>query len=104
MLALSEGDWGIGRWGDLLDAANEFARDSGLQDDSSRAELLSSIQTAMGRCGVAEEAVAMLCMLGESVAVVPRDARAGADWSGSLAAELERVGLQAVNTVVGRVS
>ena len=46
----------------------------------------------------------MLCMLGESVAGVPRDARAVADWAGSLAAELERVGLQAVNTVVGRVA
>ncbi|GIT75338.1 MAG: hypothetical protein Ct9H300mP30_4000 [Methanobacteriota archaeon] len=62
MLALSEGDWGVGRWGDPLDAANEFARDSGLQDDSSRAELLSSVQTVMGRCGITDEAVAMLCM------------------------------------------
>ena len=104
MLALSEGDWGVGRWGDLLDAANEFSRDSGLQDDSSRAELLSSVQTVMGRCGIADEAVAMLCMLGESVAVVPQDAQAEADWSGSLVAELEGAGLQAVNTVVGRVS
>jgi len=104
MLALSEGDWGVGRWRNLLDAANEFSRDSGLQDDSSRAELLSSVQTVMGRCGIADEAVAMLCMLGESVAVVPQDAQAEADWSGSLVAELEGAGLQAVNTVVGRVS
>jgi len=104
MVALSEGDWDIRRWGDLLDAANEFARNSGLQDDSSRSELLSSVQAAMGRCGIAGEAVAMLCMLGESVAVVPRDAKAGVDWSDSLVAALEGVGLQAVNTVVGRVS
>jgi len=104
MLALSEGDWGVGRWRNLLDAANEFSRDSGLQDDSSRAELLSSVQTVMGRCGIADEAVAMLCMLGESVAVVPQDAQAEADWSGSLVAELEGAGLEAVNTVVGRVS
>ena len=104
MLVLSEGDWDVGRWGNLLGAANEFARDSGLQDDSSRAELLSSVQTAMGRCGVAEEAEAVLCMLGESVAVVPRDAQAGADWSGSLVAELVEAGLQAVKTVVGRAS
>ena len=58
----------------------------------------------MGRCGIADEAVAMLCMLGESVAIVPQDAEVGADWSGSLVAELEGAGLQAAKTVVGRVS
>jgi len=104
MSTLSEGEWGFTRWGDLLDAANEFARDSGLQGDSSRAELLSTVQAAMGRCGIADEAVAMLCMLGESVAIVPRDVRAGEDWSGSLVVELEGAGLLADKTVVGRVS
>lgn len=104
MLALSEGDWGVGRWEELLTAANAFASDSGLRDDSSRAELLSLVEAAMGGCGLSEEAVAVLCMLGESVAVVPRDAQVGVDWVGSLLAELEGLGLQAYKTVVGRVS
>ena len=58
----------------------------------------------MGRCGIADEAVAMLCMLGESVAIVPQDVRAGEDWSGSLVVELEGAGLLADKTVVGQVS
>ena len=58
----------------------------------------------MQECGITEESVAMLCMLGESVAIAPRDAASEADWSSHLVSELEKSGLQAIMTRVGEAS
>jgi len=104
MQVLSEGDWGINRWSELLDAAKQFAEDSGLQADSSRFDLLSSVNGAMRECGIGEKAVALLCMLGDSVAIVPSDAESEVDWSDSLVTMLEKAGLQAILTRVSQPS
>ena len=104
MQALSRGEWDISRWTELLDSSKRFAEDSGLLVDSSRAGLLSSVDGAMRECGIGEEAVALLCMLGESVAIVPRDPRSGVEWCGSVLEALERTGLQTMATEVGRLS
>ena len=104
MQMLSEGEWGIGRWAELLDSAKCFAEESGLQADSSRVDLLSAVDVAMQECSITEEAVALLCMLGESVAIVPSDAASEASWSSPLVSELEKAGLQAIITRVGETS
>lgn len=104
MQVLSEGEWGINRWKDLLDSAKRFAEDSGLQMDSSRSDLLSSVDKTMRECGVSEEAVALLCMLGDSAAVVPSDAASDVDWSYSLVEALENAGLQAIRTKINQPS
>ena len=46
----------------------------------------------------------MLCMLGESVVIVPSDATSEAGWSSRLVSELEKSGLQAIMTRVGETS
>ena len=104
MQALSEGEWGINRWTELLDSSKRFAEDSGLLADSSRVGLLSLVDGAIRECDIGEEAVALLCMLGESVVIVPRDPRGGVAWCGSLVEALERIGLRAMTTEVGRLS
>jgi hypothetical protein len=104
MQTLSEGKWDIERWTELLDSAKCFAEESGIQADSSRVELLSVVDDAIQKCGIAEESVALLCMLGESVAIVPSDAASEAGWSGSLVSELEKSGLQAIISRVGETS
>jgi hypothetical protein len=104
MQTLSEGEWDIDRWTELLDSAKCFAEESGLQADSSRIDLLSEVDVAIQECDIGEEAVALLCMLGESVAIVPNDAASEADWSSPLVSELEKAGLQAIMTKVGETS
>ena len=104
MQALSRGEWDISRWTELLDSSKRFAEDSGLLADSSRVELLTSVDDAMKECGIDEGTVALLCMLGESVAIVPNDPQSGVDWCGSMVEALERTGLQAMTTEVGRLS
>ena len=104
MQMLSRGEWDISRWTELLDSSKRFAEDSGLLADSSRAGLLSSVDDAMRECGIGEETVALLCMLGESVAIVPSDPQSGVGWCGSMIEALERTGLQAMTTEVGRLS
>ena len=104
MQTLSEGEWDIERWTELLDSAKCFAEESGIQADSSRVDLLSMVDDSMQKCGITEESVAMLCMLGESVAIVPSDAASEASWSSHLVSELEKSGLQAIMSRVGEAS
>jgi pantoate kinase len=104
MQTLSEGEWGIDRWTELLNSAKCFAEESGIQADSSRIDLLSEADVAIQECNISEETVTLLCMLGESVAIVPSDATSEADWSGPLVSELEKTGLQAIMTRVGETS
>ena len=63
---LRGGDWNHTRWGELLAASRDFAIESGLSMDAHRAELLELTQSATGM-----SASCHLCMLGESVAIVP---------------------------------
>jgi hypothetical protein len=62
------------------------------------------VEDAMQECGITEESIALLCMLGESVAIVPSDAASEAGWSSHLVSELEKSGLQAIMTRVGETS
>ena len=104
MERLSLGDWDQSRWMGLMDAARAFAEDSGLLADSSRTELLSTADEAIGVCGTAVEAAALLCMLGESVVIVPTNPEDEGEGLSTLVSELKRAGLEATLTRVGELS
>ena len=103
MATLSQGDWTADRWKDLIVSAGTFTRESGLFDDSSRNELVTMAAAAVASAG-AEEVEVMLCMLGESVVIVPTNPVDGGDWIENVIAELEKIGLEGMATKVGRLS
>ena len=104
MEQLSLGDWNQSRWMSLMDAARAFAEDSGLLADSSRTELLSIADEAVGVCGASVEATALLCMLGESVVIAPTNPEDKGGGLSTLVSELKRAGLEATLTKVGELS
>ena len=73
MEKLSEGSWNSSRWGELLDSAEAFSKQSGLSDDASRSELVDIGKNVSLRAGLKTDTSVLLCMLGESIAIVPRD-------------------------------
>ena len=88
----------------LMDAARAFAEDSGLLADSARIELLSTADEAISVCGTAVEATALLCMLGESVVILPIDPEDDGEGFNTLVSELKSAGLEATLTRVGKLS
>ncbi len=64
---LMEGDWNSSRWAELLAAATEFAELSGLSTDANRSELLERAE----RSSSGHQVSCHLCMLGESVVILP---------------------------------
>jgi len=71
METMSDGSWDSNRWSEIIDAAHSFAKQSGLIEDSERASLLDEVRWALKP--IENEFEVMLCMLGESVVVVPRE-------------------------------
>ena len=104
MESLSQGDWGPDRWGDLIQSADAFSRESGLIDDSSRNELVNMAAGAVASAGLDEEVEVMLCMLGESIVIAPADPADQGEWVESVIAELEKVGLKGLETKVCNLS
>ena len=104
MERLSLGEWDQSRWLGLMDAAHAFAEDSGLLKDASRTELLSTASEVIEVSGMRDEASALLCMLGESVAVVPTDPEDEDSGLSALVPELEQAGLESIMTRVGELS
>ncbi|MBP51477.1 MAG: hypothetical protein QGI73_02080 [Candidatus Thalassarchaeaceae archaeon] len=71
LAVLSEGDWNNGKWPELIEAAIRFSQRSGLSDEPGRSSVLDSARSAISRCGMDDLVVPLLCMLGESVVIVP---------------------------------
>jgi pantoate kinase len=103
MDCLSEGEWDASRWKELLDAAEAFANDSRLIDDAARTTLLESGQNACERADLAAQTTVLLCMLGESIIIVPRDVNSSRQLE-SLLAELEKEGLKSTLTRIGQTA
>ena len=55
---------------------------------------------AVSSAGRDEEVEVMLCMLGESIVIVPADPADQGEWIESVIAELEKVGLKGLETKV----
>ena len=102
MEVLSQGEWDSERWAELIQSADAFSRESGLIDDSSRNELVTLAAAAVAECG--DDVEVMLCMLGESVVIVPSDPSNGGEWVENVIKELDKVGLKGLGTKVGELS
>ncbi|MEC8998072.1 MAG: hypothetical protein VX909_02325 [Candidatus Thermoplasmatota archaeon] len=101
---LSVGVWDQYRWSDLIESSHSFADASGLLADASRSALLSIVNRAITAANMSEVVSPLLCMLGESVVVVPRDAVSGGNFFDRLSEELENVGLSTLRSRVGSVA
>jgi pantoate kinase len=71
MNELSKNDWHKGRWGELLERSEAFAKESGLLSDSRRFELVKDAENIINL--LALEFKPLLCMLGESLVIVPKE-------------------------------
>jgi len=71
MDSLGVHDWNESRWHQIIESSNEFAEESGLLDDASRRELLNEVKWALR--SFEPRLSILLCMLGESVVVLPND-------------------------------
>ena len=71
MNSLGVNDWNESRWHQIIESSNEFAEESGLLDDASRRELLNEVRWALR--SFEPRLSILLCMLGESVVVLPND-------------------------------
>ena len=70
----------------------DFASESGLEDDASRSEIIDSANRAIIESGFSGRLTALLCMLGESVVIVPNDSLDKGEWIGDLSLALESSG------------
>ena len=70
MNELMKDDWNKGRWLELLERTENFAKESGLLSDSSRSELLKDAENIINSLSL--EVKPLLCMLGESIVIVPK--------------------------------
>jgi pantoate kinase len=101
MEIIGKGNWDSGRWLELIDRSLIFAFDSGLEFDASRTEIIGAANEAIGNSGLSDRLSTMLCMLGESVVIVPNDYLDEDDWLGELSAALERVGFSTFSSRIG---
>ena len=101
MELIGNGDWNSGRWSELIDRSLIFACDSGLESDSSRSEIIGAANDEIGSSGYSDRLTAMLCMLGESVVIVPNDSLDGGDWLGELSSVIEARGFSTFSSQIG---
>ena len=69
---LRDGEWELSRWHDLLTESSIFAKESGLLDEESRFELFRNVESILDMCDSRGDYVPRLCMLGTSVAILPK--------------------------------
>ena len=102
---LKQGSWDEGRWEELLKEARVFSEASGMLDEGLRAAVYHAVLTAVQDLGLQANLAARLCMLGSSVAVVPRnlDHPASVDDLKALQTQLDAQGVQTLLTSFAEV-
>ena len=103
MERIGEGEWKEQRWSELIEESLRFASDSGLEVDASRSETIESVKKAIDNSEFSGSLTAMLCMLGESVVIVPKDPHGQEDWIYKISKELEGYGLSSFSSRVGEL-
>ena len=101
MERIGKGEWKENRWSELIEESLRFSSDSGLEKDASRSEIIESVKKAIDSSEFSESLSAMLCMLGESVVIVPKDPYGQEDWIYKISEELEGYGLSSFSSRVG---
>ncbi|MDP7000854.1 MAG: hypothetical protein QGH90_03030 [Candidatus Poseidoniaceae archaeon] len=69
---LRGGKWDSNKWPTIISESIEFAEQSGLLGEPHRLDLLDSVNSILQSCNLMHTHVALLCMLGTSVAILPR--------------------------------
>ena len=103
MERIGGGEWKEHRWPELIEESLRFSSDSGLEKDASRSEIIESVKKAIDSSEFSESLSAMLCMLGESVVIVPKDPHGQEDWIYKISEELEGYGLSSFSSRVGEL-
>ena len=95
--------WSTNVWPMLLEEATMFATASGMVNEPMRASLLSTVQAAVDATGLSDAVAVRLCMLGTSVAVVPRTLPSALDSSvlDELATRCQTAGVATLLTHLG---
>ena len=101
--SLLEGVWDKSRWHDLVTSSEAFSLDSGLSGESARANVLNICESSILDVGMAEEIRPLLCMLGTSVAIVPRDINYNLTNPEIIVRKLNENGLTAVISRIGQI-
>ena len=104
MDSLGFGDCNMGRWSELIDESKLFSLNSGLTEDSGRSELLDTIDKVILKEGLSDTVTPLLCMLGESVVIVPIDPQNEEDWLSLLIPNLEQKDLSIFASRVGNLN
>ena len=73
MYVIGNGEWDNTRWPDLINSAEKFVMNSKLIMDSKRDDLLSECNQIIEECGLEENSIPLLCMLGQSIVIVPKN-------------------------------
>ncbi|MDB3855642.1 hypothetical protein OAV46_01920 [Euryarchaeota archaeon] len=102
MEQLMQKQWDKTRWSELLERSEIFADESGLLSDSKRFELLNQAKNVIEEAS--SEFKPLLCMLGKSLVIVPKniDNEEGLELS-KLIYELNEVGFITKKTRIGRL-
>ncbi len=103
MQVIGSGEWDFSRWGELIESSRLFAAKSGLEKDANRSEIINIVNEAISESGLSEKTESLLCMLGESVVVVPKDPNSRGDWMGPLSEVLRESGLSYYSSKVGQM-
>ena len=103
MERIAKGEWNNHRWSELIEESLKFSSDSGLEKDASRSDIIESVKKAIDMSGLSESLSAMLCMLGESVVIVPKDPHGQEDWIYKISEELGDYGFSSFSTRVGKL-
>ena len=102
MEQLMQKQWDKTRWSELLERSEIFADESGLLSDSKRFDLLNQAKNVIEE--ISSEFKPLLCMLGKSLVIVPKniDNEEGLELS-RLIYELNEVGFITKKTKIGRL-
>ena len=105
MNRLREETWGAHRWRDLLQEARAFSEASGMLSEDLRARVYRLVLAAVQDLGFQAQIAARLCMLGSSVAIVPRTLEQPPSVNDleALQEELHAQGLQTLLTAFSEV-
>tara|TARA_Y100000996_G_scaffold414945_1_gene407492 strand:+ start:14059 stop:15030 length:972 start_codon:yes stop_codon:yes gene_type:complete len=101
MNSLVSGIWNEERWEELLEKSEIFVEESGLLKDSLRSELLNDVQEIINQSK--SNFKPLLCLLGKSIVIVPKDIKNKNSDLDSFAELLEKAGFNAIRTKVGEL-
>lgn len=100
---LSNKKWDKSCWKDIIVNSRKFSAESKLSYEEARSEVLRKCERAMIEGGMSQSGVALLCMLGTSVAIVPNSLESGLEGVDQVRSLLDTYGLENILTKIGNI-